>query len=68
MSEPLSPSPQLLEKLVGILHATLHAVPSDSALGRLCRDDEVIAWSRAMREIGLLPPLPPLPVYEERKP
>lgn len=65
MTSALQPSPRLLEKLVGIVHAAYHATPPDSPLRALCYDDEVVAWAKEMRALGLLPPLP---VYEERKP
>jgi len=54
MTDPLHPSPQLLEKLAGIVHTVYHD-HHDTPVDRLCRDPEVIAWAKEMMEIGLLP-------------
>jgi hypothetical protein len=56
MIEPLKPSPELLEKLAGIVHTAIHQVERGSALDVLCRDDEVIVWMKAMNLVGLMPP------------
>lgn len=54
MSAPLHPSPAVLVKLAGIVHEVIHELPGSKA-DQLARDPEVIEWTRAMREIGLLP-------------
>jgi len=50
----LYPSAALLEKLAGIVHTVLHEMPGGAA-DRLCRDEDVIAWAKAMDELGLMP-------------
>lgn len=54
-AEPLKPSPQLLEKLAQIVHASMHY--EAGIAGEFAHDPEVIEWAKAMRAIGRLPPL-----------
>ena len=56
MTDALRPSPQLLEKLAGIVHTALHELHGvGTSTEQLCRDAEVIAWAKAMHAIGLMP-------------
>ena len=56
MTSPLEPSPELLEKLAGIVHTAVHELHGmDTATDRLCRDPAVIDWTQRMMAIGLCP-------------